>query len=186
MNGAAGETVIAVGSTNPAKVGAVEAVARRAFTGARVIAVEVASGVSPQPLSAAETESGARTRAQAALAAVPQAAFGIGLEGGLDPATGGGDLVNCCAVAARGGRTTVAWGVRFPLPPRVVERLMQGEELGHVIDEITGVPAGKGRLGAVGMLTGGLLTREELWVHAIACALIPHRHPELYPDVPAH
>src|SRR5690606_34627120 len=176
------ETVIAVGSTNPAKVGAAAAVARRAFPGARVVPVAVASGVAAQPMSAAETAAGARHRARAALAAVPGAAYGIGLEGGVEPtAGGGGDLVNCCAIAARGGRVSEAWGVRFPLPPQVVARLLAGEELAPVIDELAGTPAAKGRLGAVGILTGGLLTREELWEQAILCALIPHRHPELYP-----
>ena len=175
------ETVIAVGSTNPAKVGAVEAVARRAFAKARVVPVAVESGVAAQPMSARETAAGARNRAAAALAAVPGAALGIGLEGGLEPTPGGGDLVNCCAVAAADGRVSIAWGVRFPLPPAVVQRLLGGEELGCVIDEVTGVAGGKGRLGAVGILSGGLVTREAVWEQAIACALIPHRNPGLYP-----
>ncbi|OUN01276.1 MAG: septum formation protein Maf [Firmicutes bacterium ZCTH02-B6] len=63
----------------------------------------------------------------------------------------------------------------------VVERLVGGEELGFVIDDVMGLTGGKGRLGAVGLLTGGLVTREALWEHAVACALIPHRHPALYP-----
>lgn len=175
------EMIIAVGSTNPAKVGAVSAVARRAFANARVVAVAVDSGVAAQPLSARETATGARNRAAAALAAVPGAALGIGLEGGLDPTPGGGDLVNCCAIASPDGRLSIAWGVRFPLPPPVVERLVGGEELGFVIDDVMGLTGGKGRLGAVGLLTGGLVTREALWEHAVACALIPHRHPALYP-----
>lgn len=175
------KTVIVIGSTNPAKVGAVQAIARRAFGNARVVPLAVPSGVAAQPLSAAETAVGARTRALAALAGVPQADYGIGLEGGLEPTPEGGDLVNCCAVAARDGRISMAWGVRFPLPPRVVARLLAGEELGPVIDEVSGMAAGKGRWGAVGVLTGGLLTREAMWEQAIACALIPHFHPELYP-----
>jgi len=173
--------IIAVGSTNPAKVGAVQAVARRAFPGARVVSLPVESGVADQPLSAAETAAGARTRAMSALAAAPEAAYGVGLEGGLEPTPRGGDLVNCCAVAARDGRVSIAWGVRFPLPPAVVHRLLAGEELGPVIDEISGVAAGKGVLGAVGVLTDGLVTRKAMWEHAVACAFIPHRHPELYP-----
>src|SRR5690606_22185639 len=92
-----------------------------------------------------------------------------------------GDLVNCCAIAAPGGRVSEAWGVRFPLPPRVVARLLAGEELAPVIDELAGTPAAKGRLCAAGIRTGGLPARDELWAQAIVCALIPHRHPELYP-----
>ncbi len=201
--------VVAVGSTNPAKVKAVEAVVARSFPDARVRPVAVASGVSEQPLSADETERGARTRALSALAAVPEARFGIGLEGGVhfrrggrsrravpgrgsaggrtapdhlsgaaDPATC--DVVNCCAVAAADGSIHTAWGVRFPLPPAVGRRLRNGEELGSVMDELSGVPDSAKVLGAVGFLSNGLLTRDVMWEAAVVCALMPWLHPELY------
>ncbi|MBO8141489.1 MAG: inosine/xanthosine triphosphatase [Firmicutes bacterium] len=176
--------VVAVGSTNPAKAGAAASVMGRAFPGARVVTVAVESGVSRQPMSAAETERGARNRAARALDACPDARYGIGLEGGFEPGAGGGHLVNCCAVAARDGLVAVAWGVRFPLPPAVVERLWAGEELATVMDRLSRTSQSKARLGAVGILTGGLLTREALWEQAIACALIPHLNPDLYRPAP--
>lgn len=180
--------IVAVGSTNPTKVKAVEAIVSRAFPHARVEPAAVPSGVSEQPLSAGETERGARERAWAALAAVPGARFGIGLEGGVhfparhddDDATARCDVINCCAVAADDGSVHVAWGVRFPLPPTVGERLRRGEELGPVMDELSGMKDSAKVLGAVGFLSNGLLTRDVMWESAVVCALMPWFHPELY------
>lgn len=170
--------VIAVGSTNPAKVGAAQAMLGRAFPDCRVIPADVASGVPDQPIGAAQTATGARRRALGALAAVPGAQLGLGLEGGMEP---GGHLINCCAVAGADGRRNLAWGVRFPLPPAVVARVLNGDELGPVMDAVSGIPQSKQKLGAVGILTDGLFHREEMWQGPIACALMPFLHPELYP-----
>ncbi|BDG61295.1 inosine/xanthosine triphosphatase [Caldinitratiruptor microaerophilus] len=168
---------IAVGSTNPAKVAATRAVLERAFPQAEVVPVEVPSGVPAQPVGEDETAAGARQRARLALAAVPGAFLGVGLEGGIDRE---GHLLNCCAIATPDGAVHVAWGVRFPLPPLVVRRVLAGEELGAVMDEVSGIPKSRQTLGAVGILTDGLLTRDAMWQPAIACALAPVLHPELY------
>lgn len=178
--------VVAIGSTNPAKVKAVEAVLSRAFPQARVEPVSVPSGVSDQPLSAEETARGARTRARAALAAIPGARFGIGLEGGVDfPKEGDScDVVNCCAVASADGSVYIAWGVRFPLPPAVGKRLRSGEELGPIMDELSGISESAKSLGAVGFFSNGLLTRDVMWESAVICALMPLFHPDLYNTSP--
>lgn len=166
-----------VGSTNPAKVSAARAVLERAFPGVQVVAVQVPSGVRPQPIGARETEAGARERSRRAVAAAPGADLGIGLEGGIDRE---GNLLNCCAVTTAGGSVHLAWGVRFPLPPAVVRRVLAGEELSAVMDELTGVQESRSLLGAVGILTNGLVTRDRMWEQPIACALAPLLHPGLY------
>ena len=104
--------------------------------------------------------------------------MGVGLEGGVDPE---GSLINCVAVVGAEGRENLAWGVRFRLPPIVVSRVLNGEELGPVIDELTGRNESKKELGAVGILTNGIFTRTELMHGPLACALMPFLHPELYP-----
>ena len=130
------DLIIAIGSKNPAKISAVEAVVSKAFASVQLTPVAVPSGVAEQPLSAAETEQGAWQRARAALAAVPGARFGIGLEGGVQFTTDGCHAINCCAVASEDGLMHVAWGVRFRLPPPICQRLCSGEELGTVMDEL--------------------------------------------------
>jgi inosine/xanthosine triphosphatase len=170
--------LIAVGSTNPAKTTAVRAVCERAFPGCTVIGVDVPSGVPEQPIGSDETSTGARNRARAALGAVEGARMGMGLEGGVDP---DGSLINCVAVVEAGGRENQTWGVRFPLPPSVVARVLRGEELGPVMDEVSGRTESKKHLGAVGILTNGIYTRAEMWQGPLACVLMPFLHPELYP-----
>ena len=105
------------------------------------------------------------------------AQLGIGLEGGVDAQ---GQLINCVAVVGT-GRESVTWGVRFALPPAVARRVLAGEELGPVMDALTGLQQSKRTLGAVGILSNGLFTRAEMWQGPLACALIPFLHPELYP-----
>jgi len=170
---------IAVGSTNPAKSSAVRALCERAFPGCTLVALEVPSGVPEQPIGAAQTAQGARNRAHAALTSVEGAQLGFGLEGGVDEE---GHLINCVAVVHADGRRNQAWGVRFPLPPAVAARALKGEELGPVMDELSGLSESKKKLGAVGILTNGLFTRADMWQGPVACALMPFLHPELYPS----
>ena len=170
--------LIAVGSTNPAKTTAVRAICERAFPGCTVVAVDVPSGVPEQPIGHDQTSEGARNRAHAALAAVEGARMGMGLEGGVDL---DGSLISCVAVVGAEGQENLTWGVRFPLPPVVAARVLKGEELGPVVDELTGHNESKKQLGAVGLLTNGIFTRTEMMQGPLACALMPFLHPDLYP-----
>ncbi len=102
----------------------------------------------------------------------------MGLEGGVDP---DGSLINCVVVVEAGGQENLTWGVRFPLPPSVVARVLKGEELGRVMDQVSGRTESKKQLGAVGILTNGIFTRAEMWQGPLACALMPFLHPGLYP-----
>lgn len=171
--------IIAIGSTNPAKTSAAKAICEKAFPGCTVVPIDVPSGVREQPIGTRETSTGARNRARAALAAVEGARMGVGFEGGVDP---DGSLINCVAVVETAGRENITWGVRFPLPPAVVARVLNGEELGPVMDDVSGRTESKKHLGAIGILSNGLFTRAEMWQGPLACALMPFLHPELYPS----
>ncbi|MFW6097594.1 MAG: DUF84 family protein, partial [Chloroflexota bacterium] len=73
--------LVAVGSTNPAKLEAVREAVVQVWSQAEVRGVAVASGVSEMPMSDEECLTGARNRAQAARMAL-EADVGVGLEGG--------------------------------------------------------------------------------------------------------
>ena len=92
---------IAVGSKNPVKVGAVQAVLARIAPEASVEGVAVPSGVSYQPWGDEETIRGALARAHAARVALG-ADWGVGIEGGV--IDDGGTRVRTCAWAAIVGR----------------------------------------------------------------------------------
>ena len=80
--------LIAVGSTNRVKIGAVREVLRSLAPDARVEGVDVPSGVADQPFGDEETIRGAQARARGALAALA-ADLGVGIEGGVVEGAGG-------------------------------------------------------------------------------------------------
>lgn len=167
---------VVVASQNPVKQEAVRRAFRRAFPQAvlRVEGVAVPSGVSAQPVGDAETRRGARQRAERARQAVPQADFWVGLEGGV--AWQGEDLFSFAWVAVL--RNDGVWGeartAAFALPPRVVAFLREGLELGEADDRVFGEHNSKQKMGAVGLLTDGLIDRTTLYEHALVLALIPY------------
>lgn len=163
---------IAVGSRNPAKVEPVREVAALLFPGAEVVAVDAASGVSDQPLSDAETLRGARERARAALERTG-AQVGVGIEGGLDRVEGVWMGFTWAAVLCADGRAGVASSARFPLPERIASAIRAGAALGPVVAEMSGVADVSLGDGAMGLLTGGHVTRRSATVQALHFAFAP-------------
>jgi inosine/xanthosine triphosphatase len=174
--------VVVVGSTNPVKVAAVRAVILRVAPLAQVTGVAVSSGVPDQPMGDDETQRGARTRAQAALAA-SEAALALGVEGGVVPLPDGRLRTCAWAVAVdRAGREGVGGSLAMPLPAAVAVRVCAGEELGVAMDVVARTSGTKVGRGAVGLLTAGLLDRQGAYEPLVTYALAPWLAPALYPE----
>jgi inosine/xanthosine triphosphatase len=168
----AGLRRVVVGSANPVKVAAVRAVIDRCLAGVAVTGVAVASGVPDQPWGDAETRAGAITRARAALSTDPTADLGMGIEGGVVRETDGS--VRTCAWAAvvdRAGTEATGGSLAVTLPPSVVRLLEAGEELGVAMDRVAATTGTKHGRGAVGILTAGLITRQEAYEPLVTYAL---------------
>jgi inosine/xanthosine triphosphatase len=170
---------IAVGSTNPVKVAAVRSVIERAWPEAEVFPIEVDPGVSAMPMSDSECITGARNRAGFALQ-FPGADMGVGLEGGVNQDPDGLMLLGWVVVVDKDGREGVGGGARLPLPAHIARRVLLGEELGPLMDELLGQTNVKQRGGAVGALTNGLVLRRETFAVAVAYALSPFVSPHFY------
>jgi inosine/xanthosine triphosphatase len=164
---------VAVGSTNPVKIGATRAVMARLAAGAEVIGIAAASGVPDQPWGDDETIRGALARARAARLAT-DADLGIGIEGGV-VANEDGSVRTCAwaAIVARDGRQGVGGSLVMTLPPAVAELVRGGMELGLAMDAVTGSRNVKHGLGAVGILTRGLVSRQQAYETLVAYALAP-------------
>jgi inosine/xanthosine triphosphatase len=173
--------IVAVGTTNPAKLKPVQAVFGRVYPGSQVTGLSVPSGVREQPIGEEETLTGAVNRAKAALAGVPGAAWGVGLEGGVRFDNHGCWLFGSVAVTG-GGQLEVGRTAELRLPPQVADRIQAGEELGPVMDTLSGVQNIKQKAGTVGFLTDGLLSRADVWQMGLTLALAPFLHPELFAD----
>lgn len=173
--------VFAIGSTNPVKIEAVRWAVDRAWPGARLVALEVDSGVGEMPRSDAEGKRGALQRARAALARA-HADYGLGLEGAVDEDDGLFYIVNWAAVVHRDGRQALGCGGRLLLPEPIAREIRLGAELGLVIDRYTGRERTKQAGGAAGFLTRGLVPRVMSFQVAVAMALAPFLRPELYQE----
>ncbi|MFB6156084.1 MAG: DUF84 family protein [Haloferacaceae archaeon] len=172
---------VGVGSGNPVKRRAVESVVE-----ADVEAIPVVSGVPEQPRGHAATAAGAENRARNVLAR-GGFDYGVGVEGGVASfaAGEGGDgwdgaearplyLVMWAAVAD-GERLARAAGPSLRLPDAVADRVLDGEELGPVVDDVLGTEGVPERQGAAGVLTDGRLDREAALASAVAGAFGPFR-----------
>ncbi|WP_134686989.1 DUF84 family protein [Brevibacillus migulae] len=161
----------ALGTTNQAKRKAVELA-----TGMEPICLSVPSGVADQPLSEDETIRGAIHRAKQALAQVPEATIGLGLEGGLtydDVYTEMWYLISICA-AWDGQQLSIGKGLAFPIPFHIGERVKKEQiELRTVIDELAGMEGSNQRGGAYGLLTNNRIVRANVFCEAVIAALTP-------------
>lgn len=160
---------VGVGSRNPVKLAATERALAAAGIDADVVAVDVDSGVGDQPVGDDQTIRGAKARARQALAG---ADLGIGIEGGVADRPDGGYLI-MWAAGTDGDETTLGCGPRLRLPAGIADRVRSGEELGPVMDDVVGETDVKRNQGAAGVLTAGIIDREQALLHAVAGALGP-------------
>ncbi len=174
--------IIVVASQNPVKVKAIQNGFHRMFPEDQftIQTVSVPSGVRDQPLSSDETLAGACNRSRGAALRVPGADYWVGIEGGI--AEQGHEL---CAFAwifihsnelegkARTGT--------FFLPPAVADLIRAGKELGEADDIVFQKSNSKQENGAIGLLTGNIIDRAQLYEHAVILALVVFKNPNLYP-----
>lgn len=160
---------VGVGSRNPVKLAATERALANAGLEATVEPVAVDSGVGDQPVGDEETIRGARNRAEASLG--PRD-LGVGIEGGVAEGPDGLYLI-MWAAATDGADPHLGGGPRFRLPEHLAVRVRQGEELGPVLDDVLSTSGVKRDQGAAGVLTGGVLDREDALLAAVAGALGP-------------
>ncbi len=119
-----------------------------------------------------ETIAGARNRAVAARRTA-QADMGIGLEGGVHPTPMGLFLQGWVVIVDSNGREGIGAAARLPLPSMIAERILAGEELGPIMDDLLNDHNVKQKGGAVGALTAGLVPRSQTFAIAVAYALAP-------------
>jgi inosine/xanthosine triphosphatase len=170
---------IAVGSTNPLKIGAVKSVAAKLFPGASVEGIAVDSGVGRNPLTDAETLAGAVARAKASRAGAG-AEIGVGLEGGLTELNRRCYTCVWCAVDTGDGILT-GGGVHIPVPRGIARMIRrEGMEMGDAMDRLTLKADTKRTVGFEGIVTRGLIGRLESFEAVLAYTLAPLISPELY------
>lgn len=177
--------IVALGSTNPVKLEAVKEGFCSVFPKEALafVSVEAASGVSVQPMGDADTRQGAQNRALDARRLLPEAEFWVGVEGGTEILPGAPErmLTFAWVVILSRKKRGLARTAAFELPEAVAALVRGGLELGDADDVVFKTSNSKRRNGAVGLLTGDVITRAGLYTPAVQLALIPFVRPELYP-----
>jgi len=181
MESSNGSIIVAIGSTNRAKVEAARRAVLAAWPGAQLVPLAVGSGVSEMPMTDAEGQQGALARALAARLAA-DADYGLGMEGAVHDGPGGMMLTNWVVAVARDGRTSLASGGSLPLPEVIAREIRAGGELGPIMDRLTGQEHTKQGEGAAGYLTRGVVPRALTFQVGVGLALAPFLRPELYSE----
>lgn len=174
---------IAIGSLNPIKIKAVQTAVTYYYPQANILSAHVPSGVSDMPLSDEEIIQGARGRATA-VQQLLQTEYGIGLEGGVHQDPFGWILTGWAVIVDANGRESIGAGGRLPLPAHLIPPLLEGEELGTLIDKLTEQNNTKQKGGAVELLTSGFMNRQQAFETAVTFALAPFVAKTLYTVTP--
>jgi inosine/xanthosine triphosphatase len=155
-----------------------------------VTGFEVETGVSHTPASREELMAGARGRCESLRSlGGQQAAYFVGLEGGLDIIYENGEenrrrlvfLESWAYVSDAGGRGFYGRSGAILLPEALaVEVLDRGIELSHAIEAYTGMQGVRDSQGAWGILTKNLINRQESFRIAVISAFAPFFNAQLY------
>lgn len=174
------QVIIAVGSTNPAKIDPVKEVFSHYFKNIKVLGVQVSSGVNEQPLHHDEMYNGAYNRAKSALNKVKGASYGVGIEGGLHKYNFGWLEQTTIVIVNKKGEIGIGSSGGVVLPKKLVAELKKGKNLEQVMDSLFGTQnIGEG-IGMFGLFTKGLVTRSSGVKHGVAFALSRFLHKKLY------
>ncbi|ETX04824.1 inosine/xanthosine triphosphatase [Candidatus Entotheonella palauensis] len=179
---------IVVASTNPVKMAATQRGFHRMFPDKtfHFEAVSVPSGVREQPLSSAETLQGAMQRTRAASECMPEAAYWVGIEGGVETDRHGVGAFAWIVVRSSEDIGQSRTGT-FYLPPSVADLLGRGTELGEAMDTVFGTVDSKHAGGAIGLLSDNAVDRIQLYEQAVVLALVSFKNDGLYkPDRSGH
>ncbi len=172
---------IVVASKNPVKVQSALDGFREMFPNEIFEAegISVSSGVSDQPIGDEETFTGALNRAKSAQQKMVNADYWVGIEGGNIAEKGEMEVMAWIIVLSK-DKMGKARTAGFFLPPRIVELVNEGYELGHADDIVFGVSNSKQTGGSSGLLTDNIMTRLRFYVPAVILALIPFKNPTLF------
>ena len=174
---------VLVGSQNPIKIESAREAFSNFFSDVEVEGIEVNSGVPAQPKNE-EIFEGAKNRAESLKIYAENnnisADYFVGIEGGIEQkkdlwfSYGGMCIIN------KKGEIGFGASPLYELPTFVVDKLLNGIELGDVMDELAEMTNSKQKIGAIGFFTNGIMKRKDLYVPGLIVAIVPFLHPKLY------
>lgn len=176
---------ILVGSKNPVKVNAAKEAFEKYFDFVEAIGFGVASCVAAMPVNR-DVYDGAENRAKALFAMNEsknlQADFFVGIEGGIAEIFDKWFTFGSICIIDKKGDSGYGTSPHFQLPPSIIEQLLQGIELGDVMDKLSDTHNSKEKFGAIGYFTNGRMDRKELYTYGLISAIVPFLKKDLFID----
>jgi inosine/xanthosine triphosphatase len=165
-----------VGSANPIKINATRAVMEKIFDDVVVEDRHVDPAVPKEPWEG-EVLKGAVNRARKAL---QEGDLGVGIEAGIYRFDDGLYDIQVCAIIDKRGVITHGQGMGFRYPPPIEDLLLKDMSVSEAC-EVLFKEKGEGRRGgAVGILSNGLMKRQQLTEQAVLAAMIPRIRKDIY------
>lgn len=186
---------IALASKRQPKIDAVQEAARRVrslgglgWERVELLTLSVATAAPAMPLTDDELMNGARLRVIEIIRLLYREPVKpdlyVGLEGGLHRTMSKGDVLfflRGWAFVSDGQRGYFGSSPSIYLPEAISSAVVQGkEELGTVIDRVTGLSDVRSQQGTWGVLTNNLMVRSDSFVLALLTALAPFYNAEVY------
>jgi inosine/xanthosine triphosphatase len=172
---------VIIASGNPVKINTAKLAFEKFFPEEQFefIGIPAESGVSDQPMSNAETMLGAKNRVINAILKDGSADFYVGMEGGVE------DIDNqlfsySWIIVSDKSKQGIGKSASFKLPPKITELIKGGMELGDADQVVFGVENSKQKMGAIGLLSKGVVNRTDLYVTPTMFALLPFINKQLY------
>ena len=176
-------TTVLIGSENRVKIESTRQSFSRFFNPLEIHGVSVDSCVSAQPFNE-DTFTGAKNRAEQAkrinAAQHLNANFFVGIEGGVLQLHNRWFQFTVIHILDQQCRESFSTTGLYELPDWIVEKLLAGIELSHIIDELTGDFNTKEKQSASGFFTKGAIDRLQNYTQAVTFALIPFLQDSLY------
>ncbi len=174
---------ILVGSKNPVKINSAKEAFEKFFGNVEAIGIEVPSGVPDQPVNG-DTFKGAKNRALKLKEINEEKNLGadyfVGIEGGISDQYGRWFAFGGMCIIDKKGREAYGTSPQFELPYQIVKELLEGKELGLIMDEIQNESNTKQKGGAISFFTKGMMSRKELYISGLITSLVPLLNEDIF------
>ncbi|MBN1502966.1 inosine/xanthosine triphosphatase [Candidatus Woesearchaeota archaeon] len=174
---------VLVGSKNPVKIQAVREAFSHYFNDVEALGLKVSSNVPDMPINQ-DIFLGAENRAKELKKFNKEQNLGadyfVGIEGGLAEYFSKWLCFGTMCIMDKTDKTSYGTSPQFELPGNIRNELLQGVELGKVMDRLTNDQNTKQKAGAIGFFSKNIIDRKSLYVQGLIMALIPFINKELF------
>jgi len=173
--------IIIVGSENPAKLRGIKKAFSIFFNNIELKSAIVNNEVGPQPFGFEEIFKGAECRALNALKINKSVDYSVGLEAGIVQLYNTYFILQVSCILTPFGNTYYGISPGFEVPRVIIKPILEGEfgELEDAVESITNMGQVGEKEGLIGIMSKGLVKREDLSYYATLMALIKMFHRSL-------